>query len=211
MHRTGPETVWRVPTLIAILKKISNRQRGGRPRLLKIYLSYLLAVNSLGQLNSLKSRWRPVLASDAHWYLTIVPQIQQWTDRLSRESISEQEESKKVLYDFFEERLSKQQILLGSGSGHFDTERKPIDTIVLHHTSNPPGLTSERLSAIELIRLYAPYFLSPNIGDLSLKGQPVYSGHVRDGSQMFWPYHWIVRRNGTVERLLHDCGRRCRG
>ena len=108
------------------------------------------------------------------------------------------------IYDFFERHLAKGDIALGNRFPGADTQRKPIDMIVIHHTSNPPGLRQARLSAIELIRLYGPYFIAPESDDNHLKGQPIASGHMRNGKQVFWPYHWIVRTDGRVERLLND-------
>lgn len=53
------------------------------------------------------------------------------------------------------------------------TQRKTIDTVVIHHTSNPPGLRRKRLSAIELVHLYGPYFIEPRSKqDAYLKGRP---------------------------------------
>src|SRR5216684_6425187 len=77
--------------------------------------------------------------------------------------------------------------------------------IVIHHTSNPPGLSPDRLSAIGLVRLYGPYFANPKSErDRWLQGQPIFSGHMRQNKQVFWPYQWIVRREGRAQRLLYD-------
>lgn len=66
-------------------------------------------------------------------------------------------------------------------------------------------MTRERLSAIEIIRLYAPFYYAPHTEDGELsKDKPISSGHVRDGRQVFWPYHWIIRDGGVCERLLDD-------
>lgn len=110
-----------------------------------------------------------------------------------------------MLYDFFEMHLTKGDVALGKEWPEADSERKAVDTVVIHHTGSPPGMGRMRLSAIELIRLYAPYFIDPKSKrDLHLKGQPVASGHFCEGKQVFWPYHWIVRSNGRAERLLLD-------
>ncbi|HEV8414601.1 MAG TPA: peptidoglycan recognition family protein [Bryobacteraceae bacterium] len=154
-------------------------------------------------MNLLQARWEPLLRSP-NWYLRIIPEIHSWIKRLSREPVEVQDRAKARLYDFFEDHLAQGGISLGRGSS-FDAERKRIDTIVLHHTSNPPGMRASRLSAIELIRLYGPYFVNPTAEvDTHLQGQPIYSGHIRHGQQVFWPYHWIVRENGQAERLLED-------
>jgi N-acetyl-anhydromuramyl-L-alanine amidase AmpD len=58
---------------------------------------------------------------------------------------------------------------------------------------------------MELLRLYATFFANPTYeADKEIKGQPIFSGHFRDGKQVFYPYHWIVRKNGEVEPLLFD-------
>ena len=158
---------------------------------------------ALQQLRDLQSQWTSLLPSPS-WYLTVIPQLQQWMRTLTTEEPSIQRIAKVRLYDYFETKLRECNIGLGSGGG-MDDERRPIDTIVIHHTSNPPGMSEERLSAIELIRLYAPYFLDPKSEkDRDLKGRPIRSGHVRNGQQVFWPYHWIIRTGGRVERLLND-------
>jgi len=124
---------------------------------------------------------------------------------VQRAPISVQQEFKTKLYDFFERQLDEGNIRLGRESGRFDMGRRKIDTVIIHHTSNPPGLSPSRLSAIELIRLYAPHFANATAAeDNYLKGQAIFSGHVRNGKQVFWPYHWIIRNDGRAERLLRD-------
>ncbi len=156
----------------------------------------------LADLRRLEVRWKPLLQLP-DWYLTVIPEIQLWTRRLQDESDDLREVAKGRLYDFFEYALMHNGIALGNGRG-FDAARKPIDTIVVHHSSNPPGISPTRLSAIELIRLYGPYFSNPPAEEGRLKGMSVFSGHVRDSRQVFWPYHWMIRENGVAERLLED-------
>lgn len=158
----------------------------------------------LTQLKSLQARWETFLSSPS-WYLTVSPEIQKFVEKLQNEPVGVQEICKASLYDFVEHHLVKGDILLGREPQNTDADRKPIDMVVIHHTSNPSGLSRNRLSAIELIRLYGPYFANPTYEeDRHLKGQPIYSGHVRNGKQVFWPYHWIVRHDGRPERLLRD-------
>ncbi len=151
----------------------------------------------------LQDRWTRLLAHP-DWYLTIIPELQASLCAVESGNGEARIISKSQIYDFFEDRLKRGAVALGSGSS-FDAERKRIDTVIVHHTSNPPGMRATRLSAIELIRLYAPYFIHPAVEkDCHLIGQPIYSGHVRGGVQVFWPYHWIVRGDGSAERLLAD-------
>jgi len=163
-----------------------------------------VATNLSEELKKFEKRWTQTFLFPT-WYLSVVPEMQQLMRDISREPKVRQRAWKAKLYGFIERQLSSGNIFLGSGTGSVDVERERIDTVVIHHTSNPPGLSPSRLSAIELIRLYAPYFASPRAKeDQHLKGQPIFSGHLRNGRQVFWPYHWIVRRNGSTERLLRD-------
>jgi hypothetical protein len=128
--------------------------------------------------------------------------MEAFNQAIENESAEVKSTCKTLLYDFFEVHLTRGDIALARKSEDADTERQPIDTVVIHHTSSAPGLRPERLSAIELIRLYAPFFASTK--DQFPEGQPIYSGHLRNGGQVFWPYHWIVRGDGNAERLLFD-------
>jgi hypothetical protein len=155
-------------------------------------------------MDEIKARWE-TLIKNSDWYLFIVPEIVQIKKDFQGKSEIEQDEYTKVLYDFFELHLKNGDIALEKNPPNTDIERKLIDTIIIHHTSNPPGMSKERLSGIELVRLYAPYFYEPKIEtDKYMKSRPIYSGHTRNGQQVFWPYHWFVRRDGTMERLLED-------
>jgi hypothetical protein len=154
--------------------------------------------------DEIKARWAPLL-KNPDWYLSILPELEKLRKQLNEKTDAEQEPLKVELYDFFAEHLIAGDIALDGDPPNADEERKPIDTIIIHHTSNPPGMTKERLSGAELIRLYAPEFAAPKYEvDKKKKGRPIYSGHFRDGKQVFWPYHWFVRHDGTVDRLLND-------
>ena len=66
-------------------------------------------------------------------------------------------------------------------------------------------MTKELLSAMELVRLYATQYYKPSYEeDAHIQGQPIWSNHLRNGKQVFWPYHWLIREDGTAERLLED-------
>jgi hypothetical protein len=160
-----------------------------------------VSIHHLKQLNRLLSHWEPLLSTPT-WYLTVVPEIETFNQAIENESAEVKSACKILLYDFFEVHLLRGDIALGLKNEGADAERQSIDTVVVHHTSSAPGLRPDRLSAIELIRLYAPFFAAEK--DQFPKGQPIYSGHLRDEKQVFWPYHWIVRRDGNAERLLVD-------
>ncbi len=155
-------------------------------------------------IDEIKSRWAPLL-KNSDWYIAILPELEELRRQSRGKSDAEQELLKIELYDFFAEHLAAGDIALDNDPPNADAERKPIDAVIIHHTSNPPGMTTERLSGMELIRLYAPEFAAPKYkADKKIKGRPIYSGHFRNGRQVFWPYHWFVRSDGVVERLLSD-------
>ncbi|MDE2188102.1 MAG: N-acetylmuramoyl-L-alanine amidase [Patescibacteria group bacterium] len=149
------------------------------------------------------NKWKEKI-TDPHWYFE-VPALMKAMKELHDKDRAAYELEKERIYDFFEAELGKETIALGTTGKDFDAERKPIDTIVVHHTSLQPGLTKERLSAIDLVRLYAVEFAAPKYReDAAIKNRPIWSNHLRDGRQVFWPYHWIVRVDGNAERLLED-------
>lgn len=155
-------------------------------------------------MHKLESGWNRILGTPL-WYLSVAPEIEAYLAQIQDAPEVLRDQCKSALYDFFEEHLRHSTIFLGRTLVGADDGRKPIDTIVIHHTSQPPELRPIRLSAIELIRLYAPYFAKPTDSkDADWRGQPLASGHERAGAQVFWPYHWIIRGDGTAERLLYD-------
>lgn len=144
------------------------------------------------------------LQTNPFWYIYVFGIVRDLS-KLAKDDPPAYESLKEQLYDLFEGLLRQDKILLGDKVGIWDSERMPIDTVVIHHTSNKPGMTPMRLSAIELMRLYPPPYLSPTQADIPrVLGSPISSGHVRDGKQVFWPYHWFIRAGGTVEHLLED-------
>lgn len=148
-------------------------------------------------------RWESELG-DPTWYRRIVPDLRALV-ALRETQRDVYEKGKESVYDFFKRHLRDGSIALGSTGKNWDAERKPIDTVVIHHTSMAPGLGLLRLSAVELVRLYAPQYAAPRYQvDAEITGRPIYSGHFRGGTQVFWPYHWLVRSDGSVEQLLTD-------
>ncbi|MGV3614211.1 MAG: N-acetylmuramoyl-L-alanine amidase [Fimbriimonas sp.] len=85
--------------------------------------------------------------------------------------------------------------------------RIKTDTIVFHHTALPPGTTWKQLSDIHRETLYVPRFLS-NEPDPFVKGLPIQSNHFRVVGhrkvEVFYAYHWLVRADGSAEKLLKD-------
>jgi hypothetical protein len=149
--------------------------------------------------------WRNAL-SQPTWYLLL-------KDDFSRlEQIAKQEKDydkrkqiKDKAYGLVEEAVVSGNLVMGSTGDNLDAERKPIDTIVIHHTNSRPGMTLERLNAIQLLRIYGSYFAKPtDPKEEHLKGQPIWSGHFYKSKQVFWGYHWFVREDGTSERILDD-------
>lgn len=115
--------------------------------------------------------------------------------------------ARNAVYGFFEPLLGSGKVLLGIAGKDWDAERKSVDTVVIHHTKGESGITWQRLDAMHLLRLYAKSYLSPTT-EKDIEGLPVWSNHFRieNGKRrmVFYAYHWLVRTDGTVERLLND-------
>lgn len=135
------------------------------------------------------------------WYQDVPNLLQSLSDlKNSNRELYEKEKSK--MLDFFIDVLSRGKVSLGNSGENQDRQRKVIDTIIVHHTGSKPGMTKDKLSALELIRLYAPVY-ADNYKKVN-NSKPIFSNHFREEKMVFWPYHWIVRKNGTAERLLFD-------
>ena len=139
------------------------------------------------------------------WYTSLFSEYRSLMDTAAKSSAVTSISIHEDIYSFIEEKLTQGKIALGKEGPNWDAERKPIDTVVLHHTNHPPGITLERLNAIQLIRIYAYYYsVLADKKNLPKEGKAIFSGHFRDSAQVFYSYHWLVREDGTAERLLGD-------
>ncbi|HUD05812.1 MAG TPA: peptidoglycan recognition family protein [Candidatus Saccharimonadales bacterium] len=140
------------------------------------------------------------------WYLDVKDEFR----RLEKLAVNEKDyykrkSIKRPAYSLVETAVRENKIILAQSGKNFDRERRPIDTIVIHHTSNKPGMTLGRLNAMELLRIYGMHYADPpNPLEKNLTGQPVWSGHFYNDQQVFWCYHWFIREDGQAERLLKD-------
>ncbi len=149
-------------------------------------------------------KWSEIICRP-DWYLELVPELERLRKKTDQSTKTEKEKLEEEVDTFFEQHLANGTIALGKEVGNWDNERKSVEIIIIHHTSIDPGMTPIRLSAIELIRLYAPYYANPvDPNEVYIKGKPISSGHAREGKQVFWPYHWLIRTDGTAVRLLLD-------
>ena len=124
-----------------------------------------------------KSKWVE-LARKPDWYLVIRPEYEKL--KKQAEENGENQQLKEEVYGFFEKQLAQGDIALGDKGNNWDSERKPIDTVIIHHTKGSPGISKERLSALTLVRLYASYYADPtDEDDKDITGKPIYSSHFR--------------------------------
>lgn len=150
-----------------------------------------------------EGKWRAAFSRE-DWYRIIYPEFVVLEQRWKDAPADEKRRIADDVYGFVEDALANGEIPLGRFGKNWDAERRAIDTIVVHHTNIPPGITWQRLDAMHLLRLYAKSYCSPTT-EREIAGQPVYSHHFRsDGRQVFYAYHWLVRMDGAVERLLAD-------
>jgi N-acetyl-anhydromuramyl-L-alanine amidase AmpD len=138
------------------------------------------------------------------WYIEYVRLLTRARRELSKEP-ERLSELNKSIRSFFEEALADDRIMLAKSGPNQDIERQPINTIVIHHTSAKPGYSLAYMNAVHLLNIYASYYANPIYQDKNaLKGTAIWSNHVKDNKQIFWAYHWLMRMDGTFERLLDD-------
>jgi hypothetical protein len=149
------------------------------------------------------ARWQEII-QQPDWYIQLYPELQALHQQWAPDS-QEAHDSKQAVRHFFESALLSGEIALGESGQDLDAQRQPIDTVVIHHTSSKPGYTLPYMNAVQMLNVYVPYFNDPTqSGEELLKGQPLWSNHIRDGRPVFYLYHWLIRMDGTAERLLKD-------
>lgn len=144
------------------------------------------------------------VAPKQDWYLKIRPKVKKLVKTIEEDPSRKKQIKEQVLTEV-ETLLAEEKLFLGSKEPRLDQERQPIDTIIIHHTSSKPGITLKRLNAMHLINIYMPYFQNPTLkSERWFKGSPITSNHLINGKPVFYAYHWLVRMDGTTERLLPD-------
>lgn len=118
--------------------------------------------------------------------------------------------NKLAIRDYFANRLWEGRVAIATGKEptciNLDVERKPIDTVVIHHTSNPEHQSLKLINAVQLLQIYIPYYRSNITGrEAVLKGAPLWSGHFFKDKQVFWGYHAMIwRGSNQAQRILPD-------
>lgn len=141
-----------------------------------------------------EDRWRQAI-KEPDWYIKLYPELKELRERQEKDEVRV----------FFEEALRAGEVALAEDGPDLDAERQPIDTLVIHHTSSQPGYRLSQMNAVQMLNVYVPYFNDPTDDrEKDLKGQPLWSDHVRDGRPVFYLYHWLMRMDGSFERLLED-------
>ncbi|HLG91091.1 MAG TPA: peptidoglycan recognition family protein [Candidatus Saccharimonadales bacterium] len=148
-----------------------------------------------------KTRWLEAIKSP-DWYVEFIKTAKSIEKNRDPEIV---DKFRRDSRHFFESQLEQGNIALGKNGPNLDAQREPIDTIVIHHTSHKPGYRLSYLNATHMLVIYAPYFMNPTVqGEENLKNKPLWSGHFKDGKQVFWGYHWLMRMDGKFEKLLED-------
>ncbi len=135
------------------------------------------------------------------WYIEFL----NYAKKVDEQFSSNRQEIDKRRYEyrqFFERALASGEVVLATTGSNLDKQRQPVDTVVIHHTSNKPGYRLGYLNAVHLLNIYAPYFANPtDEREKSLKGQALWSGHFYQGQQVFWGYHWLMRMDPVRNKI----------
>jgi N-acetylmuramoyl-L-alanine amidase len=152
-----------------------------------------------------EEKWADALTR-SDWYLLMEDDFRQLEQRAREEPDQAiHKQMKEEAYGMVEQALAAGTIPLAEAGEDLDRERQLIDTVVIHHTANPPGMSLARLNAMQLLRVYGLYYANPtDQREKHFRGQPVWSNHFYKGRQVFWVYHWLVREDGTAEHILDD-------
>jgi hypothetical protein len=143
-----------------------------------------------------KKNWQKAI-KQPDWYI----EYGLFTKSVKKTYGPKSDEAKKLskqIRRFFEKALERNEVFLAVSGEDWDRERAKIDSIVIHHTSSKPGYRLGFLNSVHLLNIYVPVYSKAN------GRPPVWSGHFYEGQQVFWGYHWLMRMDGSFERLLED-------
>ncbi len=150
-----------------------------------------------------EEQWKQKL-QHPDWYVRLEPYLRNTIYPIVHDNPQLKAERHRF-YGLVEEMLKSGQIPLAESGPNLDAERQPINAVIVHHTEEDPDIALDRLSAIGFVRQYAQKYLEDDVyGHTGLRGQPIWSGHFRDGKMVFFAYHWLIRPDGKAERLLDD-------
>lgn len=146
--------------------------------------------------------WRGHL-SHQDWYIRLERDLRNDIFPMMRDDASLADYRDQV-YRLVADMLKLGQLPLAESGPDLDTQRAPVTTIIIHHTEEDSDISLDKLSAIGLVRQYALKYLDDNVLGNKVRGQAIWSGHFREDRMVFFAYHWLVRPDGKVERLLND-------
>lgn len=150
-----------------------------------------------------QEQWRQQLQYP-DWYVRLEPYLRSTIYPIVHDD-PELKAERHRFYGLVEDMLKTGEIPLAETGPNLDSERQPIKAVIIHHTEEDPNITLDRLSAIGFVRQYGQKYLDDDVyGHKGLRGQPIWSGHFKDGKMVFFAYHWLIRPDGQAERLLED-------
>jgi len=147
-----------------------------------------------------QKRWAKILKKP-DWYLKLKKPITEFILNI-REKDRVWKQTREEIFNIIYTAYKEDKIAFGKSGKNWDEERMPIEYIVLHHTSRPGNAPLGFISAMQIVRQYAPVYW--NRDDKECFGKPIWSNHFRKNKMVFFPYHWLIRPDGRAIRLLED-------
>ena len=142
--------------------------------------------------------------SKPQWYLEMQPELKEFfydydgiRDNKSKKWLDTRSEYVTMICEL----LENDRISLADSGRNWDSDRLPIDTIVIHHSSTPHDTSIDVINALGLIRLYTPFYSQKENQEF---GQPIWSNHTYKNRQTFGAYHYIIKQDGSFKHILQD-------
>lgn len=147
-----------------------------------------------------------ILSTDPIWYVTLADFLAEYFYTYDGDETAKSDEWLTVRSDFVElvkQLLVQGKLQIATTGPNIDMERKPIDTIVIHHsaTKKLENFTLEHINALSLIRIFAPVHADPHYDAYK---KPIWSNHFYKGQQTFVVYHYLIWPDGRSEQVLGD-------
>lgn len=138
------------------------------------------------------------------WYTEFTLEMEYYfRQELSIEEEQQEEfrEGKKRVRKIIIELYKEDKINFAESGQDFDEDRKPIETIVIHHTAGAKDVPWEYINVQHMLSVYVPEYLAEKQPYFKT---PLWSGHIWGEKMIFCGYHYLVWQSGKVKQMLSD-------
>lgn len=143
------------------------------------------------------------IKTDPLWYLKLDSEVKE----LLAKNENDSEAKKQKRLEFFETigmMLSNGEVALAKTGENFDKKRKPIDTIIIHHSGISSTKAKNALDYINGSQMFSLYISEFLDAKREYFHTPLWSNHFYKTQMTFVAYHYLIFPYGKYLQTLDD-------